>query len=83
MNPGELAPGKGCRADSLHAFEQDLRALINKHSIENELDMPDYLLANMICRIIGAIGPCSKANLDWHGCNSVCHPVVAVEVEAP
>jgi hypothetical protein len=55
------------------AFEAELTVLINKHSIENRVDMPDYLLAKTLCRIIEAIGPCVKENLDWHGCDSVCH----------
>ena len=55
-------------------FEKGLTRLINRHSIENVADMPDYLLAEMICRMIEAIGPSVKNTLDWHGCDSVCHP---------
>ncbi len=55
-------------------FEEELTALINKHSIENVADVPDFILADMICRMIEAIGPNIKRTLDWHGCNSVCHP---------
>ena len=55
-------------------FEKELTSLINRHSIENVADMPDYLLAEMICRTIEAIGPSVKNTLDWHGCDSVCHP---------
>ena len=55
-------------------FEKELTSLINRHSIENVADMPDYLLAEMICRTIEAIGPRVKITLDWHGCVSVCRP---------
>ena len=55
-------------------FEEELAGLINKHSIENLADMPDFMLAGMLCRMIDAIGPSIKGNLDWHGCDSVCHP---------
>ena len=55
-------------------FISELTALINRHSIENKADVPDYILARMICGFIDAIGPQIKATLDWHGCNSVCHP---------
>jgi hypothetical protein len=55
-------------------FENELTHLINRHSIENEVDMPDFLLAGMICRMIEAMGPGIKKTLDWHGCDSVCHP---------
>lgn len=55
-------------------FQAELRQLINKHSIENEVDMPDYLLADLLCDFIKTLGTYSKRNLDWHGCDSVCHP---------
>jgi hypothetical protein len=38
------------------------------------VDMPDFILAGMICRMIEAMGPSIKKTLDWHGCDSVCHP---------
>jgi hypothetical protein len=48
-------------------FQKELEELINRHSIQNRVDMPDFVLADMICRIIVAIGPCIKDTLDWHG----------------
>jgi hypothetical protein len=60
-------------------FQKDLEALINKHGIENEVSMPDFLLAELLCRVIAAIGNPIKETLDWHGCNSVCHPKPAEE----
>ena len=56
------------------AFEKELTHLINRHSIEYVVDMPDFLLAGMICRMIAAMGPSIKKTLDWHGCDSGCHP---------
>ena len=55
-------------------FQKELEKLINKHSIENECDVPDFLLAEMICDFIIDIGGSIKKTLDWHGCDSVCHP---------
>ena len=55
-------------------FRDELETLINKHSIENIVDMPDFLMADMICGLISQIGMASKKNLDWHGTDSVCHP---------
>ncbi len=57
----------------MEEFRKELKQLINKHSIENLCDMPDFLLAEMIYGLIKTIGKCSKANLDCHGCDSVCH----------
>lgn len=58
-------------------FEKELASLINRHSVENAVDMPDFILAGMICRMIEAMGPGIKKALDWHGCDSVCHPNLA------
>jgi len=55
-------------------FEKELSGLINRHCIENDVDMPDFLLARMICQMLAAMGPVIKDTLDWHGCDSVCHP---------
>ena len=58
----------------MEAFEKELTTLINRYSIENVADVPDFILAGMICRMIEAMGPSIKKTLDWHGCSSVCHP---------
>lgn len=56
-------------------FKEELRSLLNKYSIENVADMPDFILAGMICDFIDAVGPHIKQTLDWHGCDSTCHPI--------
>jgi len=58
----------------MEEFKKELEELINKHSIENECDMPDFILAEMIVKFIEAVGNPIKKTLDWHGCDSVCHP---------
>ena len=55
-------------------FKKELVELVNKHTIENELSMPDFLIAEMICNFLYAIEEPMKKNLDWHNCNSLCHP---------
>ena len=42
--------------------------------MENYCDMPDFMMAEMICGFIVGVGSHIKANLDWHGSDSVCHP---------
>ncbi len=54
-------------------FEKELESLINKHNIETECDIPDFLLAGMICGYIDSLQKIKEV-LDWHGCDSVCHP---------
>ena len=58
----------------MEEFKKELENLINKHSIENLCDMPDFILAEMMIGIIQVAGKAAKKNLDWHGCDSVCHP---------
>jgi len=58
----------------MEEFQKELEVLINKHSIENYVDMPDFLLAEMVCQFIVTLGKKIKENLDWHGCDSICHP---------
>lgn len=55
-------------------FRKELKRLLNKYSIENECDMPDFLLTEMIINFIQAVGEPIKKNLDWHGCDSIAHP---------
>ncbi len=47
-------------------FRHELKALINKHNIEEIVNIPDYILADMICRIIESAGPYIKRAIDWH-----------------
>ena len=51
----------------MHEFQKELASLINKHNIENECDMPDYMLADLLCRLIENIGEATKRTLAWHG----------------
>ena len=59
--------------DRADAFKEELTSLINKHSMENFCDVPDFLLAEMLTSYIMEFGVHMKRNLDWHGCDSVCH----------
>ena len=53
----------------MEKFKKELELLINKYSIEHFCDMPDFLMADMICGFIGIVGARIKKNLDWHGCD--------------
>lgn len=56
------------------AFRKELEELVNRHGMENVADVPDFIVAEMICRTLEAVGPSLKDALDWHGTNSTCHP---------
>lgn len=40
----------------IEKFEKDLESLINQHSIDSMVNIPDYILAGMLCNILRAIG---------------------------
>jgi len=58
----------------MEEFEKELTTLINRHSVENICDIPDYLLASMVTNYIQYVASITKEVLDWHGTDSVCHP---------
>jgi len=49
------------------SFNDELKDLINRYSVENHINMPDFILADMICRMIEVMGISIKKNLNWHG----------------
>jgi len=50
-------------------FKQELEILINKHSIENESDTPDFILANYIAMCLEAYNVTLKSREQWYGRN--------------
>jgi len=48
-------------------FRTELAALINKHSVEQCGDVPDYILAEYLCACIDAIHGVTKARDKWFG----------------
>lgn len=47
-------------------FQEDLRAIINKHSLDNACNTPDFILAEMIAGQIEAYRKAVAANISWH-----------------
>jgi hypothetical protein len=54
-------------ADPLADFEFELRALINKHSLENGPDCPDYAIAHYLRRAYENLCEVSGYRVDWNG----------------
>lgn len=46
-------------------FEEELTKLINRHSIENVGNIPDYMLAADVCDYIERLGELMKARDKW------------------
>lgn len=48
-------------------FQSELCALINKHSVEQCGDVPDYILARYLCDCIEAFHVAAKSRDKWFG----------------
>jgi hypothetical protein len=49
------------------SFETELRNLINCHSIENESDTPDFILAHYILNCLLAFAEAIQEREKWYG----------------
>lgn len=48
-------------------FEKELEALINKHSMENASNTPDFILAQYLQRCLLAFNQAMQQRDGWHG----------------
>lgn len=55
-------------------FKKELEQLINKHSIENESNTPDFILANYVRNCISIFGSAVLARDDWYDFDSAISP---------
>lgn len=46
-------------------FERDLKILLNRCSIDSQLDMPDFIIAEMLTRQISAMVSAHRKTLEW------------------
>ena len=49
----------------MNEFEKELERLINSHSLENESDTPDYILAKYLVRCLEAFNAATKHRTWW------------------
>jgi hypothetical protein len=47
-------------------FQKELAALINKHSVENESDTPDFVLAEYLNNCLDAFGTAMEVRDNWY-----------------
>lgn len=48
-------------------FKKDLEALINKHSMENGSDTPDFMIADYLCKCLIAYNKTIEQRERWYG----------------
>ena len=51
----------------LDAFERDLQQLLNTHSMENDSDTPDFILARYLIECLGAWNAAVEYREKWYG----------------
>ena len=52
--------------NNMSEFQKELAALINKHSVENESDTPDFILAEYLNNCLDAFGTAMDARDGWY-----------------
>ena len=53
--------------DKKVAFTKKLTVLINQHSLENLLDMPDFIISKMMVDHLCGVVKADQHNKAWHG----------------
>ena len=48
-------------------FREELRALINRYSIENSCDTPDYILADYVIQCLSSFADTVRFREIWYG----------------
>ncbi len=53
------------------SFEQELTALLNRHSKENFSNTPDFILAEYLTGCLEAFNKTAQARDKWYGINTI------------
>lgn len=48
-------------------LEQELKALLNRHSVENRSNTPDFILAQYLIQCLDAFNYAVRYRADWYG----------------
>ncbi len=65
--------------NDLEAFRVELAALINRHSLENRSDTPDYILAEYLCGCLWSYELAVNKRSAWRETKLPDHPTVGGE----
>lgn len=52
--------------NNLVKFKNELTVLVNKYSIDNEVNMPDFIISEMLCNILKSIRSSSQDAKHWN-----------------
>ncbi len=54
--------------EQIMTLEQELTAVLNRHSAENGSNTPDYILAEYLKGCLAAFDVATRRREDWYGC---------------
>lgn len=63
----------------MHKFEEELIRLINKYSMENESNTPDFILAIYLGNCLAAFNQATQQRETWYGRDA--RPSLTLEVK--
>lgn len=63
----KIKEGKPMDKDKRAEFQTDLTALLNRHSLENGSDTPDFILADYLMGCLDAFNDSLHRREKWHG----------------
>lgn len=66
--------GNNCD-DEKKKFHEELESLINRHSMENGSDTPDFILARYMATCLEAFDAATKRRDEWYGFKSLSSQV--------
>lgn len=64
-------------------FEQELRALLNTHSVESESSTPDYILALYLMACLAAFANAMQSRDAWFGYRPFASTVTTLDEVKP
>jgi len=63
------------KTERTESFEVELTSLINKYSMEDESNTPDFLLAEYLVNCLDAFNKVTISRCGWYGCKHKDGPV--------
>lgn len=64
-------------------FEQEISSIINKYSLENVSNTPDFILARYLNNCLDAFNSATKTRSKWYGTEEKENRVLSAEHEKP
>jgi hypothetical protein len=60
------------------SLESEIGAVLNRHSVENDSDTPDFILARFVLNALTAYSTATRQRVEWYGQNIGARPARAL-----